>query len=353
MVVLSSQDRSKLKKLIANLPEFAIPGDRAEVLRDAGLDQFVSQFVVSGASSAAAGRLITLLTDYGRLTYEHEALGVLLNSLKESVGVEGDELLDRLLTQYKMMEPIARPPDMGEWRGEETDESLLEKAIGENTLRPIAFMREGLRVARSVAYVGCGGSGSGTGFMITPDLFITNHHVISAPERLEKTILRFNYEENFLGEAQKPCEYRAKQDAKFHARKELDYAIFELADEPGKKEKWGYLPLRPRDIKRDDRANIIQHPSGRSKYISFQNNFVEYVGGNVVQYVTTTKRGSSGSPVLNDEWQVVALHHSGGDVTEPTTRRKYYRNEGILITKILADLPQEFKERIEAAAAAG
>ena len=79
---------------------------------------------------------------------------------------------------------------------------------------------------------------------------------------------------------------------------------------------------------------------------------VEYVGGNVVQYVTSTNPGSSGSPVLDDGWHVVGLHHAGGYIPEPTTGRFYSRNEGILISRILDDMPPEIRERIDAAAQA-
>lgn len=68
---------------------------------------------------------------------------------------------------------------------------------------------------------------------------------------------------------------------------------------------------------------------------------VAYVGGNVVQYITSTLPGSSGSPVFNDSWEVVALHHAGGDIPEPTTQQRYFRNEGILVQSILADLPSQ------------
>ena len=81
-----------------------------------------------------------------------------------------------------------------------------------------------------------------------------------------------------------------------------------------------------------------------------QNNFVQYVGGNVVQYVTSTLPGSSGSPVLNDNWEVVALHHAGGTIREPTTQQSYFRNEGILIGSILTDLPLNVREVVQAAA---
>jgi V8-like Glu-specific endopeptidase len=83
---------------------------------------------------------------------------------------------------------------------------------------------------------------------------------------------------------------------------------------------------------------IIQHPGGHYKKISLQNNFVEYVDDFVVQYTTSTEPGSSGSPALSDDLDVVAIHHSGGQLTEPSTKRRYLRNEGVRISAILADL---------------
>ena len=47
---------------------------------------------------------------------------------------------------------------------------------------------------------------------------------------------------------------------------------------------------------------------------------------------------------------VVGLHHAGGHVPEPTTGQRYYRNEGILAQRVLADLPQELRQEIERAA---
>lgn len=128
----------------------------------------------------------------------------------------------------------------------------------------------------------------------------------------------------------------------------LDYAIMEVEGAPGST--WGWLPLAARDVRKDQRINIIQHPNGLPKQISLQNNLIQYVGGDVLQYVTSTNPGSSGSPVFNDGWEVVGLHHAGGDLPEPTTNRRYRRNEGILLSRILADLPPDLRARVEAAA---
>ncbi|MGA7733613.1 MAG: trypsin-like peptidase domain-containing protein [Chloroflexia bacterium] len=346
MIALSSQDRLGLIKLLQDLPELATERGRREVLELAGLRQLIPRIDLSGASFTAISEVISYLAQYGRVTYEHEALGLFLNIIKSLVGLEQQEYLATLLTKYEMMVPIAPSPGVDTWGGTRTNEEVLEKIVGENTLRPIAFLAQGLHVARSVVYVGLR-TGSGTGFLIAPDLLLTNHHVLPGPDLVSETVFRFNYEENWKGEAQPVKEYHAKPGGLFHSNKLLDYSVVQLDQEPG--QAWGWLPLRPRAVKRDERVNIVQHPGGQAKQISFQNNFVEYVGGNVVQYVTSTMPGSSGSPVFNDRWEVVALHHAGGNLPEPTTQRRYFRNEGIAIDKILADLPPGTAEMVNAA----
>src|SRR6266702_8537092 len=140
-------------------------------------------------------------------------------------------------------------------------------------------------------------------------------------------------------------DYRMALDGIFLARKDLDYAIVELDRHPGKE--WGYLRLANSSPEVGSRVNIIQHPAAQPKQISIQNNFVEYVGGSVIQYVTSTLPGSSGSPVFDDNWRVVSLHHAGGMLPEPTTQRRYFRNEGIRSTSIFNDLPKDIQGRIE------
>ncbi len=98
------------------------------------------------------------------------------------------------------------------------------------------------------------------------------------------------------------------------------------------------LVLKPVVVERDQRVNIIQHPGGGPKKISLQNNFVAYADRSVIQYYTSTEPGSSGSPVFNDDFEVVAIHHSGGDLEEPGTGRRYLRNAGTTMIAVLEDL---------------
>src|SRR5262249_21624884 len=79
-------------------------------------------------------------------------------------------------------------------------------------------------------------------------------------------------------------------------------------------------------VKLDDRVYIIQHPKGLPKKIGMHHNLVRYADNRIVQYWTDTEPGSSGSPVFNEAWQVIALHHKAVDA--PAGDRIAYRNQG-------------------------
>lgn len=132
-------------------------------------------------------------------------------------------------------------------------------------------------------------------------------------------------------------EYDCDPDSLFKNNEALDYAVVKIKGNAGMK--WGCLKLKPIDVKVNDKVNIIQHPAGGPKQIAMNDNEVKYVDETVVQYITDTLPGSSGSPVFNDNWQVIALHHSGGSIPEPSTNSIHFRNEGIRIGAVIKDIP--------------
>lgn len=351
MIQLDAQDFQQTVAILQSHPLMRNAESRHSALTMAGLQTVIPLINLEGSPLVVSISVVDFLSQYGRLTYDNEALGLFLNMIKASVGKEQQETLGAILVKYKMMEPIAPAEPVKEWKGVTSDAGIVEKIFGENTLRPVAFLARGLEVARSVVYIGVKtskGSGSGTGFLITPNLVMTNHHVLSSADQLSGVTIKANYQENFRGEAEPTKVYTPQTSGVFHANKSLDYAIFEVAGDPGKE--WGYLPLEPRSIAQGDRINIIQHPYGQPKQLTIQNNLVEYVGGDRLQYVTSTNPGSSGSPVFSDDWLVVGLHHAGGYIPEPTTNQYYNRNEGILISAILSDMPAELRKRVDEAA---
>lgn len=352
MFNLHVDDRNHIIALLENVPEMAREQDRPVLLELAGLKSRIPMIDFSGPRFVAAAAIVRDLESYGRPMPEAEALGMFLNTLKPRVGKEQQLTIDRILHDYDLMTPITIEELPSDWRGMDTPSSVTESIIGENTLRPIAFISRGLQLARAVAFVRTGLAGrlwSGTGFLVGPDLLLTNHHVLPEPACLAQAIFRFNYEDDFFGKAQPVREFTPRVGGIYHANAVPDYALVQLEGEPGRE--WGWISLIPGRIARDERANIIQHPGGRPKEISIQNNFVAYVGAEVVQYVTSTEKGSSGSPVFNDGWELVALHRAGGMLPEPETGRRYFRNEGVRIDRILEDLPAELRTLVKTAAA--
>ena len=52
--------------------------------------------------------------------------------------------------------------------------------------------------------------------------------------------------------------------------------------------------------------------------------------------------GSSGSPVFNQNWEVIAPHHAGGDQQTNAQGDRRYVNEGILISRIKKHLGNQW-----------
>jgi endonuclease G len=264
--------------------------------------------------------------------------------------------------------------------------SFEEIIIGRDEKVLISFLRNGLEAAKSVARIivprTIGGQVSGTGWLVTPDLLLTCYHVVEArrqgqeppttsqelEQQAKASILWFGYEVGAY------TEYRCIDLA--HSCKALDYALLRIAQTSVNGvslSDWGILKLariQP-NLLRGTRLNVIQHPGGRVKEIALRTNF--YIGSvaesSRLHYLSDTEKGSSGSPVLDDTWQAVALHrawdyydryYEGQPVIRFSSLGLQYAglnefsgqavatiNEGVLIHSILDDLPGSVREEIE------
>jgi len=231
--------------------------------------------------------------------------------------------------------PTVKSPKMG--AGEPLSKGHLEKIIGaQSTLVPVSFLEVGLLRACCVAKVVLPNGDCGSGFLTDGNLLITNNHVLPDAATAQKSTAQFNYQKSIDGLDLRSQDLRFEPKAGFATCVKHDWTAVRLKGDANKK--WGALPLTRAEVKVDDRVNIIQHPGGGHKQIAFFHNVVAFVGSKRVQYLTDTLPGSSGSPVFDKSWRVVAVHHSGGDLPEPGSDQSFYRNEGISINAVIAGL---------------
>jgi hypothetical protein len=237
---------------------------------------------------------------------------------------------------------------------------IKELVLGENDLMPISFLVAGAEARKSVVRLavpklvngvpaqteqGVAVVFNGSGWLVTPDLLVTNHHVVNAREDgkpgadladLERQCLSATIRFDFDSEGQAGDELKGARLEAFSPLNKLDYAILRLAapsTRPG-------LELRPDAVKVDVAVNIIQHPDGGPKRVALRNNLVTASTESDLQYVTDTKGGSSGSPVFDDLWRVTALHRGARSVEGVKFQGKStaFVNIGTQIQAILADL---------------
>jgi endonuclease G len=125
----------------------------------------------------------------------------------------------------------------------------------------------------------------------------------------------------------------------------LDYTLIAVGEKlsgPKRLDQFGWCALSNASDKHalGEVANIVQHPDGRYKEVVLRENRLAARLDLVLHYVADTEPGSSGSPVFNNEWEVIALHHWGGPWRQSADGHVLDRevNEGIRISAIVNDL---------------
>jgi endonuclease G len=246
------------------------------------------------------------------------------------------------------------------------DGSGLERILGTSDLLEINFLDIGRRAGRAVGRIQVRDLGGrvrefGTGFVVSSNLLLTNNHVLPSADSARRSLVDFDYEDDENYNPRTPVVFGLDPDRFFHTNAALDYTV--VAVRPSSVDggfplaSFGYLPLSAHKgkILVGEYVAVIQHPGGAPKKIALRNNKLVDLFDDFIHYTTDTDRGASGSPVFNDQWQVVGLHHAGvrqrdeqgrvlavdGSVWEPAMgeeRIAYVANEGVRVSSILADL---------------
>jgi endonuclease G len=237
-----------------------------------------------------------------------------------------------------------------------------EAIIGEDDMVEVSFLTRGLEVGRAVARIkvrryndgvpakannGDPWVMQGTAWLIAPGIAITNHHVVNArlPEEPAASAADFELQAK---NAAVEFDFDLKDSPLvpvpvtklLAASAGLDYAILELTGAPAR-DIPKLLPNRIVDLPTSRIAvNIVQHPRGEPKRVAFRNNLVSAADQTTLRYFTDTDYGSSGSPVCDDQWRVVALHRGARHASGVSYKGKdtAYINFGSQIQAVLDDV---------------
>jgi V8-like Glu-specific endopeptidase len=312
---LQHSDRRLLLHALSDLPQFGSVRGRQTILHNALADYRLSSDVGSrlrwldwqGAPIEVADQIIQLLDGYEPAS-GIPALGLVAQAIEPMVDPVHLEQLADLRRRMDWGAELS-PAPAEDWHDHRVPaEVVRERIIGENTLKPIYYLHKALRAADAVVRIEVPGVGAGTGFLVAPDLMMTNHHVIADADQAARAQVTLFYELDI--EKQKRDEITvgtAAEQPLLYTDTDLDVTLVQLRNAPKLDH---YLPLNYVVLEKDQRVAIIQHPGGFLKKISMQNNLVAHANERIVQYYTSTQAGSSGSPVFDDDFTVVAIHHS-------------------------------------------
>lgn len=409
--MLNTEERSKLITIVGKLYDFTdlgVRGRRVFIQDTAGLGRFIPGMDLAGFPRGVAADFVGRLERFGQLDDRptYHSLGALLDALltlgelnkEDSAFVAGLiarysliadlDYLERLRNQYDLTEEVIRQPpaevipprtkigkttDDPQFDTRIDDEQDLEEIINsEDNFLDIHLLYGALYCAQAVARVELPRENAqGTGFLVGPDLLLTNQHVLKGKEYLEDAVVRFDYVADASGVVVREGRVVELVSDFYYSSpaKELDYALVRLKEKPleeltiqggflatksfeelvrmGKHR--GYLVLASGILPNHFRVNIIQHPDGKPMKVVLTQNYVVHSTDARVQYVADTMGGSSGSPVFNQRWEVVALHHSGSpyppeslfESTKKTWKGQYRVNEGIPMRAILKDFDKK------------
>lgn len=224
-------------------------------------------------------------------------------------------------------------------RGEITaaDVQAQEKLMAERaTFLDVSYLAKGAKAAQAVVKLRMKFGEIwyfGTAFLVSPTRLLTAfHNVQSEGVRATEIQAIFDYEVAVGGAEAEGIRVACRMDTA-QGEAEDDWAVIDI-DTP--RDGVTPLTLAKMPAQTQDRVAIIQHPGGMAKQVALHNNLVTYADDTRLQYLTDTLKGSSGAPVFNGDWEVVAVHHAGGDLKLPGTKDIVFRNQGTPSERVVA-----------------
>jgi endonuclease G len=208
------------------------------------------------------------------------------------------------------------------------------KVIGTEDFLGVSYLEAGVGAARAVGRVVIREDGQvagfGTGSLVSPTLLLTNHHVLPSAEVASGSSVEFGFQDALDGQPLTPRSFELDPGRFFLADEDLDFALVAVDATAAELAEFGFNRLV--DDEGDDAVGgfvtIVQHPRGRKKQVALRENRIVDVLDSFLHYEADTEPGSSGSPVFDDRWQVISLHHASVPAPDHTELGGFV-NEGI------------------------
>jgi hypothetical protein len=223
----------------------------------------------------------------------------------------------------------------------------LEEVIRANArfINPVGFHERLPRLEGQVCWIEVPGGG-GTGFLVGPDLVLTNQHVVAriaaGQARAADVRCWFDYREPLDGQAlstKQPTKTGLASEWLLDSRppspadadatlgeagpEDTDSALIRLAEPIGelplggvsadpaaKPRQWIDVQAEAPPLTAGNQVFVLQHPSGEPLQLAVGTVTSFNAAGTRVRYDANTKPGSSGSPCLDADLKLVALHHA-------------------------------------------
>ncbi|WP_157431060.1 DNA/RNA non-specific endonuclease [Actinomadura macra] len=216
----------------------------------------------------------------------------------------------------------------------------LERIINTVDYLGVRYLDAGVAAAHAVARVGIRDAngrpaGFGTGSLVSPVLLLTNHHVLPDAATARTSVVEFDFQDGVDGRPLPTVVHPLDPDRFFLADAALDFALVAVGASDADLAAFGFNPLIEAAGKAivGEFVTIVQHPRGRKKQVALRENRIVDVPDGFLHYAADTEPGSSGSPVFNDQWEVVALHHASVPAPERDELGGFV-NEGIRVSRI-------------------
>lgn len=279
-------DKRDVTPLIVALNNFAlkvnVASDRQNVLESAGIDSaFLSNLRFDTPPNTFALALVSGFKNYqiSHYNFNYHPLVNLLESLRDLASIYGlkdqdVELFNRLVE-----------------RGEENFKALTTR----NAVCRIESPK---------------GTGIGTGVLVGKNLLLTCNHIFSKTQ-VRQAWVRFNYNVDSR-QLDKDLFELDMTFVSYHNRP--DYALVKIKGNP--QQQIAIHSDETLDSGQDIR--IIHHPQGKPMIISDLGQIIQ-VGEAYIDHNVKTDEGSSGAPIFNRQWELIAIHQGNPGIGRTVT----------------------------------